>query len=128
MLFPIAALYGSLCGVLILVLAFQVVRLRRRLKVGIGDGSDHQLKRSIRVHSNAVEYIPTALVLLAFFEANGGFKYLAHVAGMLLVLGRVLHAQGLGSSHGTSFGRFWGTCFTWLSILILSIANLVMFF
>ncbi len=128
MLFPITALYGSLCGVFIIVLAINVVRQRRRLKIGIGHGSDHQLERSIRVHSNAIEYIPIALVLLALFEANQGNSYLAHAMGMVLVIGRVLHAQGLGASHGTSFGRFWGTLFTWISILVLSIGNLVMFF
>jgi hypothetical protein len=128
MVLPITALYGSLCGLLIIVLAIQVVRLRRKLKVGIGTGNDYQLKRAIRVHANAIEYIPIALILLALFEANQGNTFLAHGVGMSLVIGRVLHAQGLGSSPGTSFGRFWGTLLTWFVILILSIANLTMFF
>jgi hypothetical protein len=128
MILPITALYGSLCGLLIIVLAVQVVRLRRKYKVGIGTGNEHDLKRSIRVHANAIEYIPIALLLLALFEANHGNQYLSHSMGFLLVLGRVLHAQGLGSSPGTSFGRFWGTLFTWLVIIVLSVANLIMFF
>lgn len=127
-MFPITALYGSLCGLLVLVLAAQVVRQRRRFKIGIGSGSEHSLKRAIRVHSNAIEYIPIALLLLALFEANQGNGYLAHSMGMVLVIGRVLHAQGLGSNPGTSFGRFWGTLLTWLAILVLSIANLSQFF
>jgi len=128
MIFPITALYGSLCGLLVIVLAVQVVRKRRLYKIGIGDGNEKSLKRAIRVHSNAMEYIPMALLLLALFEANQGNVYLAHSMGMVLVLGRVLHAQGLGSSPGTSFGRFWGTLLTWISIVVISIANLVMFF
>ncbi len=128
MIFPITALYGSLCGILVIVLAFQVVKFRRKFKVGIGAGDERALERAIRVHSNAMEYIPIALLLLALFEANKGNIYIAHSVGVFLFLGRVLHAQGLGKSHGTSFGRFWGTAFTWISIIVLSIANLVMFF
>ncbi len=128
MIFPITALYGSLCGILVVVLAAQVVRQRRKFKIGIGSGDERSLERAIRVHSNAMEYIPIALLLLALFEANQGNRYLAHSMGMLLVIGRVLHAQGLGASHGTSFGRFWGTLFTWVAIMVLSVANLVMFF
>ncbi len=128
MLFPITALYGSLCGLLVIVLAAQVVRARRKYKIGIGSGNERELERAIRVHSNAMEYIPIALLLLAMFEANKGNIYLAHSMGFLLVLGRVLHAQGLGSNPGTSFGRFWGTFFTWVAIIVISIANLIMFF
>ncbi|NVJ61264.1 MAG: MAPEG family protein [Gammaproteobacteria bacterium] len=128
MTFPITALYGSLCALLVLVLAIRVVRQRRQFKIGVGSGDQKQLELSIRVHSNAVEYIPIALILLALFEANNGNSYLAHSMGMLLVIGRVLHAQGLGSSPGVSFGRFWGTLFTWVAILALSVANLSMFF
>lgn len=128
MTFPITALYGSLCGLLVLVLAVQVVKHRRRFKIGVGSGDQKQLELAIRVHSNAIEYIPIALILLAMFEANQGNAYLAHTMGMVLVLGRVLHAQGLGTNPGVSFGRFWGTLFTWIAILALSIANLSMFF
>ncbi len=127
---PITSLYASLCGLLIIVLAIQVVKLRRRLKVGIGAGiqEDRSLERAIRVHANAVEYIPIALLLLAFYELNGGNTVLLHAMGMVLVIARGLHAQGLSGSHGTSFGRFWGTALTWLVIVIISLANLFEYF
>ncbi|MEE4245558.1 MAG: MAPEG family protein [Kangiellaceae bacterium] len=128
MTFPITALYGSLCGLLTILLAVQVVRLRRKFRVGIGSGDEKDLERAIRVHSNAMEYIPISLLLLALYEANNGNLMLTHGIGMTLVLGRVLHAQGLGKSQGETFGRFWGTALTWLSIIILSVANLLMFF
>ena len=67
----ITGLYAALCALLILALSFRIAGLRRRLKVGIGDGGDAGLARAIRAQANAVEYVPLMLVMLLVAENNG---------------------------------------------------------
>jgi uncharacterized membrane protein YecN with MAPEG domain len=40
-----------------------------------------------------------------------------HLMGIALTLGRILHAWGLSTSPGESFGRAAGTTLTWLTLL-----------
>ena len=107
--FPITAVYAGLSGLLLLILAVRVVQVRKRSKIGIGDGSNHELVRSIRVHGNAVEYLPMLLILLALCEAAALAPAVIHGFGIAIVLSRLLHAHGLTRSTGVSFGRFVGT-------------------
>lgn len=116
----ITGLYAALCALLILALSFRIVGLRRRLKVGIGDGGDAELARAIRAQANAIEYVPLVLVMLLVAENNGAGVVFVHACGAGLVIARVLHAVGLSGSAGTSFGRFWGTLVTWILLLVLA--------
>ena len=54
---PITALYAGLLGLLILVLAFRVVAVRRATEIGLGDGGNALLLSRIRIHGNAAEYV-----------------------------------------------------------------------
>lgn len=112
----ITALYAGLAGLLLLMLAANVVRLRRARRIGIGDGGDPQLTRAIRAHANAIENVPVVLLLMALAEAGGQPGWLLHGLGLALVLGRVLHAWGLTGSAGLSLGRFVGMLLTWASL------------
>jgi uncharacterized membrane protein YecN with MAPEG domain len=102
------------------MLSFRIVSLRRRLRVGMGDGGDAGLARAIRAQANAIEYIPVLLVMLLIAENNGAGVIFVHACGIVLVLARLLHALGLSGSAGTSIGRFWGTLGTWLLLLVLA--------
>lgn len=116
----ITGLYAALCALLILMLSFRIVSLRRRLRVGMGDGGDAGLARAIRAQANAIEYIPVLLVMLLIAENNGAGVVFVHACGIVLVLARLLHALGLSGSAGTSLGRFWGTLGTWVLLLVLA--------
>ncbi len=120
----ITAIYASLAGLLLLVLSFRVVRSRRKLSVGLGDGGQESLLRAQRAQANFTEYVPIALILLAVAESQVLTGWLLHTAGAVLLLARLLHAWGLSQSSGRSFGRYWGTLLTWLVILALSLANI----
>ena len=120
----ITAIYASLAGLLLLVLSFRVVRSRRKLSVGLGDGGQESLLRAQRAQANFTEYVPIALILLAAAESQGLSAWLLQTAGAVLVLARLLHAWGLSQSSGRSFGRYWGTLLTWVVILALSLANI----
>ncbi len=54
----------------------------------MGDGANPDLARRIRIHANAVEYIPIALILLALAEAAGTPAWSVHAAGATLIIAR----------------------------------------
>jgi len=122
---PITALYASLLALLVILLALVTVKLRRSLRVGMGDGGNRDLQRAIRAHGNATEYIPLFLILLAVYEANQGGALTLHIVGAVFFISRVLHAWGLYASGGSSPGRFVGTAGTLLALLVLAVANLL---
>ncbi|NBB92632.1 MAG: hypothetical protein GVY32_05620 [Gammaproteobacteria bacterium] len=110
--------YAGLLGLVLLALSARVVRLRRSLKVGIGSGGHEALDRAMRTQANFAEYVPLALLLLLLVEsATAASPWVAHVLGSALLVGRVLHGfAGLNLDSGYSFGRFWGTLLTWLTM------------
>lgn len=124
---PITAHYASALALFIVGLALAVVWRRNEHAVGIGHGDVKPLERAIRVHANAVEYVPFAIVLLAIFELNGAPAAYVHAFGATLVAARLLHAFGLWRSSGRSFGRFWGTTGTILVWVGLAVGNGVLF-
>ncbi|HEY8052267.1 MAG TPA: MAPEG family protein [Steroidobacteraceae bacterium] len=124
MLLPVTALYGAILTLILIALAFNVTLHRRNLRVGLGDGSNPVMLRMIRIHGNAAEYIPIAILLMVVYELNGGAHTALHLCGGALILGRVLHAAGLWGSDGQSPGRALGQVLTWLTILALAALNL----
>ncbi|MGK0441528.1 MAG: putative membrane protein YecN with MAPEG domain [Pseudohongiellaceae bacterium] len=120
----ISSLYIALLALLIVSLAFRVVMMRLRYKVGMGDGKHPPLQLAIRTHANAVEYIPIALLLLAALENTWQINGLTHAMGSTLFLGRVLHVIGLSQNPGSSKPRFIGTLLTWIMIVVSSFAVL----
>ncbi len=93
----ITSIYASLSALLIVRLSVAVIKLRRKNRVSVGDGGNEELQLAIRAHSNAVEYIPIALLLLLTLELNGAPQILIHVLGVTLLVGRILHAMGLSA-------------------------------
>jgi uncharacterized membrane protein YecN with MAPEG domain len=110
-----ATLYIGLFGLLLLILKLNVGRARTSQKVGFGDGDNEIVQRAIRVQGNAVEDVPVVLLGLVGLALLDAPVMLIHGFGTAFLLGRVLHAIGLGGSSGGSFGRMWGTL---LSILV----------
>ena len=125
---PITALYTGLLALLLLVLALRVIRLRWKLRVGIGDGGDKSMSRAIRVHGNATEHVPIALLLLLVAELNHAGPTLLHACGIVLVVARILHAWGLGRSIGASWQRMAGTVGTVGVIVTLAAVDIAAYF
>lgn len=116
----VAGFYVALNVVWVLLLAVRVMRLRMTRHVGLGAGGDAVLERAIRVHGNAIEYVPLALVMLVALALEGLSPVWLHVFGISLLLARVLHALGLSRVPGVSPGRATGAGLTVLVMLAMA--------
>ena len=120
----ITALYAGILGLIVIALAINVTAHRVKLRVPLGDGGNAQMRRMIRLHGNAAEYIPFAVLLMAIYELNGGGHMGLHIVGSALVAGRVLQTWGMWATDMTNIGRQIGQSLTWLSLISLAVLNL----
>ena len=118
----ITAFYAALLAVLFLFLSVRVIGLRRESRVEFGHGEDTELLRRMRVHANFAEYVPFTLLLMALAESMAPPHVLLHVAGLLLVAGRLLHAYGVSQSPPIMRYRVYGM---WLTFVALGLAALI---
>ncbi|MEI7805949.1 MAG: MAPEG family protein [Hyphomicrobiales bacterium] len=125
MLVQLTALYAAILAVILTALAINVTVHRAKLKISLGDGGNPQMLRMIRLHGNAVEYIPLALMLMLVYEINGGSHTVLHIAGVALIAGRLLLTPDMWRSEIAGIGRRAGQSLTWLSIAALAVLNFV---
>jgi len=121
----VTALTAAVLALLQIKLALNVIVLRRRHRIGIGDGGDEMLERAVRVHGNAAEYIPIALILLGCLELIGGPRWLLVPLALGFTVGRVLHARGVASATSPLRDRVIGMHLTLWSIVALAVLNIL---
>lgn len=112
-----AALWSGLSILLLVFLSFRTIFTRKRLKVSFGDGGNAELTAASRAFGNAAEYIPPCLVVLVLLALLGFQPVWIHAIGGAMLLGRVLHAWGLGQTKQPSFGRMSGMILTQLALI-----------
>jgi hypothetical protein len=78
----ITALYAAILALLLTALAINVTVNRAKLKVLLGDGGNPQMLRMARIHGNAAEYVPIAVLLMGLYELDGGLPLALHVTGI----------------------------------------------
>jgi hypothetical protein len=118
-------LYAAISALLLVWLSARVIKGRVVFKVDIGDGGNEEMQRRIRVQANFIEYVPLALILIYFVQQAGYSIWIVHALGITLIVARVLHAMGLGSSSGVSKGRFLGASATFLLLLTGAVLTLL---
>jgi uncharacterized protein len=121
----ITGLYVALGVLLVLMLAVRVSLRRWTARIGIGDGDDAELRKRIRAHGNAIEYLPIGLLALLLLDLDGTNPAVLHACGIVLIVGRVSHAIGLSRTSGTSPERFFGIGLTLLTLLAMAILLLL---
>ena len=72
MILPITLTIAGAAAILHIWLSLRVGRLRRPLKIGVGDGGNEVLLRRMRAHANFAENMPIFLILLGLIELAGG--------------------------------------------------------
>ncbi len=120
----ITAIYAAILALIILALGINVTMHRVKLKVSLGDGGNPVMLRMMRLHANAIEYIPIALLLMALYEINGGWRLALHIVGIALVAGRLIQTFAMWSTDVPGPGRGIGQTLTWASIAVLALLNL----
>lgn len=118
-----SAIYASVSALLICWLSLNVIKKRRKYRVSIGDGGNEELKTAMAAQSNAIEYIPIALLLLFALEINEANIWMIHLFGAALVTGRVIHARNILSENFK--GRVLGMQITIYTIIGLALLNIV---
>ena len=94
-LLSIVPVYAAIFGLMFIYLSICVIKQRRSAKVSIGDGNEPALRKAIAVHNNFSQYVPFALLLIAFVELNHALATITHGLCACLLVGRVAHAYGL---------------------------------
>lgn len=113
-----AALWGGLLVLLLITLSGLVVRQRRRLRIGYGDGDAPELMGASRAFGNAAEYVPAGMAALVLMALVGAAPWVIHVTGAVFVLGRAIHAWGLSRSVGATRARVFGMILTYVALLV----------
>jgi uncharacterized membrane protein YecN with MAPEG domain len=118
-----SAIYASLSAFLIVWLSLNVIKVRRTKQVSVGDGDDEVLKTAMAAQSNAIEYIPIALLLLFTLEYNHASLQIVHALGLFLLVGRLIHARAILTENLKT--RVLGMQITIYAILGMAIFNIV---
>ena len=123
----LTAVYAGLLAMVFLVLSVRVIGARRAARVSIGDGGEKNLLRRMRVHGNFAEYAPFTLLLMFLAETQGAPVSVLHGIGIMLLIGRLLHAIGLGSDPENFRLRVGGMALTFTALGLGAIVNLAAF-
>lgn len=91
----ITGYYAGLLAFFLIVLSVRVIRLRNVTKTILGMGTDPKLQAACRAQGNFAEYVPIALLMMLMLEMQGTGAGVLHLAGGILILGRVSHAYSL---------------------------------
>lgn len=119
-----AAFNIGLLVLLMLGLKLYVGNRRGVLKVPSGETTP-EFSRVTRVQLNAVEDVPALMVGIATLALLAMPAWYIHMCGLVLLVSRILHASGIASSGGLSFGRLAGTTGTLLVYVAIAGALLV---
>ncbi len=110
---------------LFLWLSIQVVQLRNKHKVLVGDGGHKDLTLAVRLHANFIEYVPFTLILLLFATIAGTPRILLLIIIVVFTLSRFMHAFVFGNSEKLGPGRTIGILGTWASIGTLGLCAFI---
>lgn len=119
----ISVIYAMISAILIIRLSLNVIKQRYINRVSIGNGGVEELEVAMAAQSNAVEYIPIALLLLFALEYNGASIIIVHILGLSLLTGRIIHARAM--QEKSLKARILGMRITIYTIIGLVIANLI---
>ena len=121
----IVPIYAAILAVMFVALSIRVIAVRRASKLPLGFQGDVALERRVRAQGNFAEYVPLAVLLLAFVEMRGAPAWLVHAMALVLVAGRLSHAYGVSQLRESFAFRVSGMAMTFTVILSAALAILI---
>lgn len=119
----VTSIIASVLTIIFIKLSFTVIVLRRKNKVGLGNGGYDDLERAIRAQGNFSEYVPFGIILISCLELNGAYWWLVALPGVTLIIGRLIHAKGINVSPPEFSKRVLGMKVTFSTLISLVILN-----
>lgn len=119
MILPITLTIAGAAAIVNFWLAIRVVTLRLKSKVLVGDGGNSLIIARMRAHANYIEYTPFVLILIALIELAQGSHTWLWAAGIIYILGRILHPFGLDRQTPNPL-RAAGILITWVVLIGLA--------
>jgi len=119
MILPITLTIAGAAAIVNIWLAVRIVAIRLKAKVLTGDGGNTLLVARMRAHLNFAEYTPLVLILIALIELARGTQTWLWAAGIIYILGRVLHPFGMDKQTAHPL-RGVGIMTTWIILLGLA--------
>jgi uncharacterized membrane protein YecN with MAPEG domain len=123
----ITGLYASLLFFLYFKLTRNVINLRKKNNIVLGDGKNQLLQMAMRAHGNFIEYVPMGLILMGALELNKMNKLIVFVLGAFFLAGRIYHAASLQKEININF-RIRGMKLTLYSMALMAGLNILLFF
>lgn len=116
----VTGLYAAFAVFMLVLLALNVIRLRLRHGVSLGDGGYPEIKTAGRMHGNFIENTPIALIIILLFETVCiPPLWMVHALCSMLLVTRASHALAIAiKPNGTSFLRVFGMIGTFIAMLI----------
>lgn len=94
----ITAFYAGLLALLYVALTARTILYRRSQRISLGAGESDEMLKRMRVHANFTENTPIGLILLALVEMQQAPVLAVHLLGLMLLIGRLMHAYGVSQS------------------------------
>ncbi len=120
----VTPLYAGLLGLLLVFLSSNVIARRYGAKVSLGYGDDKLLNKRIRAHANFIEYTPMGLLLLLLTEFQGAPLWVSHSLGLMLLVGRLMHAYGISAEPQITGLRKNGMVLTFAMLFFAALSNI----
>ena len=124
MTISITPLYAGLIALLFIYLSYRVIIIRRGERISLGDAGSSDMAYRVRAQANLAEYAPLGLILLAMSELQGAPVWVVHILGLMLLLGRLMHAWAFGQRPQNLPFRTYGMMLTLMMITFTAIANI----
>jgi hypothetical protein len=120
----VTSIISAVLTIIFIKLSFAVIQLRRKNKIGLGNGGVKDLERAIRAQGNFAEYVPFGIILIACLELNGAHWLFTTIPGITLIIGRLIHAKGIRIPPPDFTKRVLGMQITLFTLITLIILNL----
>ena len=123
-MFLVTPLFAALLALMFVLLSANIVRLRFREQVSLGDGGNPSLNIAIRIQANFVEYVPFTLLLMWLLESIDLSPARVLWIGFALVLSRIFHVLGMSFPKKLMILRQISVILSFVILVWLSVAIL----